>query len=431
MEIKNQAQEKIDELKSKLPKIQGNEARSYKITGRVYDATKNLPLKGANIDIIGAESVPTKSKKDGSFEVDIVLNYNLDTNTVLGVPILKTTYPNLSPALKPLVNQERQIRESLGVIGLINPEALAVQAVNELKNRANDYIIQASNLALSPFEKALVAQRKVVNKQTSKAQNLVFPLLLEVITIFNIQLPPQIAPFIGIPTSNNTIEEPTCPSQSNLQRAIDKRNRLTSQLNQIFITLATNASLAYIFQQLSLAFKQVKISVSSIPLPLGSPSGIGVPYAVVSKIQEIEDLLKNLDKEFDKSSKNLLISLIFLLAALIIILLILSLIDQSIEKCVSENEFKNLDLVEINQQLLDISQNQSLEGQPQEAFIQGFEISVIDTNSGVGDLRRRQAVAKDSRGIIIVRGKPSFSAADQILIEELKYYIQSNNLKAF
>ena len=422
MEIKNQVKEKIDELKSQLPKIQGNEARSYLITGRIYDSTKNLPLKGADIDIIGAESIPTKSKEDGSFEANIVLNYNIDTNTILGAPSLKVTYPNLSPAFKPLINRERQIKENLGVIGLINPEVLATQAVNELKNRANDYITQASNLALSPTEKLLIAQRKIINVQTSKAQNLLFPLLLETLSIFSL-------------TTDSDISNSICPTQSEIQRAINQRNRLTTQLNQIFVTLATNAALAYIFQQLSLLFKQVEISVSSLPIPLSVPPGIGVPYSLVSKIQEIEDLLNNLNKEFDRSYKNLIISLLFLLGALIIILLLLQRIDQATEKCIEENKNgdlnNDLNLVEINQQLLDISQNQSLEGQPQNAFFQGFEISVIDTNSGAGDLRRRQAVAKDNRGTIIVRGEPSFSAVDQILIEELKYYIQSNNLKAF
>ena len=48
----------------------------------------------------------------------------------------------------------------------------------------------------------------------------------------------------------------------------------------------------------------------------------------------------------------------------------------------------------------------------------------------VGSIVKRQAVAKDSKGIIILKGEPSFSASDQILIDELAFYITSNNLKA-
>ena len=41
------------------------------------------------------------------------------------------------------------------------------------------------------------------------------------------------------------------------------------------------------------------------------------------------------------------------------------------------------------------------------------------------------AVGKDSKGIILVKGEPSFSAGDTVLINELAFYIQSNDLKAY
>lgn len=415
----NEKKEQLNELKEKLPKIQGTEPRLYKVSGRVYNGTTDTPIKGADINIIGGgESIPTKSKEDGSFEVDLTLNYQLDIQAPIGLPVLKVTYPNLAPGLKPLITQEKKIRESLGVIGLIDPEVLARQKVNELKNQANDYINQAINVALSPFDKVKVAQRKLVTKQTSKAQNLLFPLLLEVLGIFGL-------------TQDTPVSEAVCPSPQDLQRAIDKRNQLLSQLNQIFVTLITNAALAYIFQQVSLLFKNVEVSISSIPLPLGAPIGVGIPYAIVSKIQEIEDLINELSDQADQSYKNLLISLIFLLAAVILILLLLEKIDGATQKCIGEDKYSELDLVEVNQQLAEIAEKQTLEGNPTQAFINGFEITIEDTNSGVGDLRRRQAVAKNPQGVVVVKGEPSFSAVDQILIEELKYYIESNDLKAF
>ena len=58
-----------------------------------------------------------------------------------------------------------------------------------------------------------------------------------------------------------------------------------------------------------------------------------------------------------------------------------------------------------------------------------MSVEVVD-KAQVGELPRRQAIAKNSKGIIILRGEPSFSAEDQILIDELAFYIQINNLKA-
>ena len=48
----------------------------------------------------------------------------------------------------------------------------------------------------------------------------------------------------------------------------------------------------------------------------------------------------------------------------------------------------------------------------------------------VGSLNRRFATASNAQGVVLLKGEPSFSASDQVLIDELVFYIQSNNLKA-
>jgi len=64
--------------------------------------------------------------------------------------------------------------------------------------------------------------------------------------------------------------------------------------------------------------------------------------------------------------------------------------------------------------------------------VNGFTLEVITLDQNeVGGIKRKQAVGKDSKGVIIVRGEPSFSAGDTVLINELAFYIQSNDLKAF
>ena len=45
-------------------------------------------------------------------------------------------------------------------------------------------------------------------------------------------------------------------------------------------------------------------------------------------------------------------------------------------------------------------------------------------------LKRRKAIARNSDGIIMLQGEPSFSSNDQILIDELVFYIKQNDLKA-
>ena len=55
---------------------------------------------------------------------------------------------------------------------------------------------------------------------------------------------------------------------------------------------------------------------------------------------------------------------------------------------------------------------------------------VEDTENEVDGYYRRFATATNSQGVVILKGEASFSATDQILIDELAFYIVQNNLKA-
>ena len=88
-------------------------------------------------------------------------------------------------------------------------------------------------------------------------------------------------------------------------------------------------------------------------------------------------------------------------------------------------------MVEINAELLALSSNAEEQGNPSLTNVNGFELSVIQEEKfKVGDTYRRRAIAKNSGGITILQGEPSFSAEDQILLDELAFYIVQNNLKA-
>ena len=45
-------------------------------------------------------------------------------------------------------------------------------------------------------------------------------------------------------------------------------------------------------------------------------------------------------------------------------------------------------------------------------------------------LKRKQAIAKNSEGVVMLKGGLSYSSNEQILIDELIFYIQQNDLKA-
>jgi len=382
-----------------------------KINGRVYDKNTNETLQGANVSL---QENFTTTNKLGSFTLEVEEN-DLDFEN----PNIKITKEGLTPTIKPILTQNNQIKTNLGAIGLINPKQKSKQEVSKLKNQVNQNVNKAFDLTLEPHEKVLVAQRKMVSSQISKVQNQVFPLLMQVLISF------------GIDKDGNQ-SQVKCPNPDTLKKNISQRNKISNQINQIFVLIISNAALAYVFQQLSLLFKNVELQVSNIPLPLSTPPGVGVPYSVVSQIQGVEDLLKGLEKQSKESYKSLIISLLFLLAALILIILLLSKIDKSIQECVQQNQLEDepLNLVPINEQLSNIAESQSLEEDQQNRTkdVNGFKIEVININE---DLPKKQAIAKNSQGVIVLKGESSYSAGGEVLIQELEYYIKSNNLKAY
>ena len=101
--------------------------------------------------------------------------------------------------------------------------------------------------------------------------------------------------------------------------------------------------------------------------------------------------------------------------------------DQKISEC-AEN---NLELEDISAELIAIQEQEIEDGNPIVTNVNGFDMAVQPVpKTEVGSLIKRQAIAKDSKGIIVLKGEPSFSASDQILIDELAFYITNNNLKA-
>tara|TARA_B110000971_G_C19516086_1_gene279651 strand:- start:42 stop:503 length:462 start_codon:yes stop_codon:yes gene_type:complete len=152
---------------------------------------------------------------------------------------------------------------------------------------------------------------------------------------------------------------------------------------------------------------------------------------MTAKLQHINDELEKLEEKSESTSKATLVSLVFVIAGISTVLLLLSAIDKMAQECAEENGVTNLELEVINQELLDLAEEESEDGNPVIGNTNGFIFSVETDNSNpVGTLKRRFAVAKDSRGVTLLKGEPSFSSSDQILIDELVFYIQQNDLKA-
>ena len=320
-----------------------------------------------------------------------------------------------APFIQVISTQNGEVPEELNIQPLYNIDKAAEIAKDKAIEEINQFVISKIDPLLSIPETVINSLRKSVLKPATVVQTKLLPLAFELMIYFGIAKEEQA----------NQLQS-QCPSNERLADIIRKRNSIVKQINNIYTIIAANVALAFLFTYLSSFLTFIKIKIESLAFPIATPPGVGLPFFVLSKLESLKDSLEKLSDVNKELKKQLIISLVFLIISLIIILRYLKTLDKLIEGCESPDN-----LVAINAELLALGAQNEEDGGPQVKIVNGFEmfVEVVD-KAQVGELPRRQAVAKNSKGIIILRGEPSFSAEDQILIDELAFYIQVNNLKA-
>ena len=394
------------------------ELKQFNIKGRIYDKKESIPLQGVKVEVVIEDPVylkisepgySTSTLEDGTFEIDIKLPILPIDQKVLLQPKFLYTKDGYLPETQEILTLDREAKTDLNLYPLLNLETAGKEELAALINTTNKKIKEVNVIALNIPEKIVVARRKAIMNLVSIIQTRLFPLALSLLLAFGI-------------TKLTQKNQKICPTRNLLLSNIAKRNRIVKQLNQIFVSIALNTALATALTLIVNQFRAGRIQIASLPIP--TPL-----YPITAAFQQIDEILKELEEQNKELNKQILIALIFLVASLIIILLLLKGIDQLTQECAKEED---IDLEPISQELTDLTNEATEEGVTSVNKINGFtlEVQAMDQNA-VGKLKRRQAVGKNSQGIILVKGDPSFSSSDQILINELAFYIQSNNLKAF
>ena len=458
----NRIREEISALKAKL-KSQIPILQEYTITGRLQDKNTNTPMKGAkvtlgvNTDVIEQKPpenplnanknllppnlsvdlsdlifipIPgqsTRTDKAGNFSIKVkipIIPANQKTPLIFGLLYSKSKY---IPGTQAIINGDKTIKTNLPLTSLINLDEAAKDIAQKFNDGIDKVQSAVSALAMDTFSKIISAKKFSVGKVLDTIKTKLIPLAISLLLAFGISKLTQ-------------ANRKTCPTPEALADVIRTRNRVVRQLNQIFRTIAINTALALAFTALANAFRGIRLALNAIPLPqaIGIPPAkdfggliFAQPYSMSAKLQDITATLKDLQKGNEETSRATLVSLIFLIAAATTVVLLLKSIDRMAQECAEENGAGNLELEAINQELLDLAEEEAEDGNPIIGNLNGFIFSVeTDNKNLVGTLKRRFAVAKDSRGVTLLKGEPSFSSSDQILIDELVFYIQQNDLKA-
>jgi len=399
-----------DKLKSYIPVIE-----KFNIEGRLYDKTTSSPIEGAKVEPLLALGKKTFTDKNGEFSIDLELPILPFNNKALVESKLIYTKKGYIPQYAEILTQQREVKTDLKAKPLINTKLAAAQAADELKQQVYSKIEEASKIAASFPEKILLVRRKAIEKFTNAILFKLLPLAIGLMLIFGIT---------KIKDRNKKI----CPTPDQLKRAAKKRNSIVKQLNQIYIMVIVNVGLAILFNYLAIQLRGIRGQISGLSFPVAAPPGVGVPQSLLSTLQNIKDILQNLADENKKLNIQLIIALIFFVAAMIILSMILKTVDSLIFECAQEED---IELEELNSAIQNLARDEE-DNIVTPNQVAGFTLEVIELDkNSVGKYKRRQAVGKNSQGVILVRGDQSFSNDDSALINELIFYIRSNDLKAY
>jgi hypothetical protein len=218
----------------------------------------------------------------------------------------------------------------------------------------------------------------------------------------------------------------TCPTQSDLTSIIDKKNKLVKQLNNT-LKLIDNTTKALgitggVIEGLDIAYNVLK----NLPIPssTGVPGVPGLPTNVILAIQDNKDKIDKLIKKLKNINISTLAILVLLRQVLLQAVQLLNLLDKLVQKCYPDAEQEQVAL-----ELTSLTNQQSNQTSPVVTNVNGFKMGV-ETEVTDSPLKRRRAIATNLSNVVMLRGEWSFSSIDQILIDELVFYIQQNNLKA-
>ena len=458
----------IQILKSKL-KSQTPTFETFKISGRLFDKTNGKPLQGVNISVGVSTSILGEEKVEPTLSIgnqDLIspeININPNDFIYVPAPFLLESRDNITdkkgnftvkvkvpvipanqktpldiallfsksgflPSTSTILNGDRTIKTTLSASSITNIEEAAKNLSQEYRDKIDQAQSKVSSLALDLFDKVISVRKDSIAKVVDTIKTKLLPLAVSLLLAFGIAKITQ-------------MNRKTCPTPTALDNVFRTRNRVVRQLNQLFRTITINTALAAAFFALAKTLKGVRLSLDALP----APQAVGTfpakdfgglifaqPYSFTAKLQAISAKLKELEEQNESLNRAILTSLIFLIAGCATVVILLKSIDKLIQECAEEAGGSQLQLVAINQELLDLAAEEEEDGNPVIPTLNGFIFSVeTDNKNPVGTLKRRFAVAKNNQGVTLLKGEPSFSSSDQILIDELIFYIQQNDLKAF
>ena len=403
---------------------------SIEIKGKIIDGSTNEPIKGVSVsinDLTGDKIYfPTpliiKTNKDGEYSFEF--NYPDDKKpkvTDISINISKSGYGEQKlnifkgngdiithPNIVFLNSQKKDLTlEKLAFSALTQNEILTLTSSNK---DAGYFAKQRLSDAIS----------KVKNDLTGKA--------IDMLSEYGLS---DIQSLVENPEKlTEKLQTMVCIPQDKADDIIARKNKLVKVLNNILTTIETTTKYLGITDGTLKALNIVLKTLVLLPIPTAI-LGVGLPMNVITAVQQgIKKIEKTIDK-ITPLTTELLSILIVLQTSLYTLISILNLLDQTIQHCYPDAEQEKISqsLLTQTQDINKLQNNQNTDGLESYPNINGFTFA-IEVERTEKPLKRKRAIAKAPNNVVVLKGEWSFSSIDRILVDELIFYIQQNDLKA-
>jgi len=399
--------------------------------GRVFSQPDpSLPVPPSPPTASKVDDSPTTvtTDKDGNWQVTAPTTVDLGNSTVIfskeGHEIREIS--NIQQTGGDIAGGEGKTYEVPRVLMPPTPDITltATDKVNqEVLTEETALIKQQGNSELSPQEKLA----NMANNKKEEIKKTLIPFIIKLLAPFGAVALQAVISKIPL---DKILNQVLCPNQAKILELINKRNKLVKQINNIYNTITT---LSKVLTGINIAITSIQAGIlvlETLPYPATGVPPLGLP-PLTSGIIETTGTGKDKLKEALKKA-NVVISIVTLSlaafgAVLGIVLRLLNSLDALIQQCAQEQD---IPFETINTEL-NIFVNQST-GVSNSAVIasdntyKGFALEIKLDEINTSKYPRRFAQALTKQGVPVLKTDSSFASDPQVLLDQLKFIIDSN-----
>lgn len=322
---------------------------------------------------------------------------------------------------------------------------IATSQVNQTINNQKLATITGVLGASIPFEVKLI---NLVNSKKEEIQAKLIPFVIQQLSPFggaSLQfiinnkefLDPKTDPKTLLPLLVQLKQYVTCPNQNLILQLIRKRNNLANQINKMYDTVnLLNKTTSTTNTIITAAQTGVNL-IKAIPYPATGIPPIGLPPLTTGVIEITGEVVSTLTTLLRKS--GVVINALTLSAATFGVLLgtvlsLLKTLDLLLQQCVQD---QNIPFTVINNELnLLVNQSTGISNSvviatTQDNTYKGFTLEIKLDEINTTQYKKRYAQALNKQGVPVLKTESSFASDPQVLVDQLKFIIDSNpNLTA-